>query len=564
MSQDETSRRIHVLRDADARKIAAGEVIDRPLSVVRELIDNSIDARADEIEVRIAGGGIENIRVVDNGTGMSAADLETCILPHATSKIRKTEDIYSTRSLGFRGEALSSIAACSKLEITSTSRETSETSNRITVHAGRIVNISAAAAPVGTTVDVGDLFYALPGRRKFLKRVSSESLACKQAFIEKALPFPGITFRFFSDGDLKLFLPSQNMTERISAVYPDLLSFQNLDTGSTSGEGFEIDMVLTKPGFSRRDRRLMQTYVNGRRIQEYSLLQAIIYGYSEHLPGGSFPGVFLFVEVDPKLVDFNIHPAKREVRFRNLQLIHRATVDLVRSKLPPINTYTPSEIGRKQQAFYFDGPSGPGPGFEIREVAERLESTESTETDTPPLPGFTYHGQIFGLFLLVEYNEKLYVIDQHAAHERILFEKLAEDDLEVQTLLVPIHIELNEDEEAVLRRDLDEYGVLGFDLEQQGEGSWLIKACPSVCLDMKGDLADFIKGRRGDTTNLRQTLFATVACRAAVMDGEILDFLTGGELAAQALGLDNARCPHGRPIWFEISRDRLFELVERT
>jgi DNA mismatch repair protein MutL len=581
----EPSRRIHVLREAEARKIAAGEVIDRPLSVIRELLDNSIDAGADEITVHVDGGGIERIRVVDNGTGMGAADLETCILPHATSKIAKTEDIYSVRSLGFRGEALASIAACSKLDITSTSEENPDAGMRITVHGGLVIQKSPAPAARGTTVEVSDLFYSLPGRRKFLKRTSSEAQACKQAFIEKALPFPAITFRYFSDGEMKLFLPAQGLTDRVISLFSNSLQPHLLDSAESACEGFSMKAVFTKPDFSRRDKRFVQTYVNGRRIQEYALIQALLYGYSEHLPGGNYPAAFLFIEVDPQQVDFNIHPAKREVRFRNLQEIHRAVVDLirggltgykVRSGVNPQSGYEQNSLIAEPAARFtrFSGKAEPsGPGINLRDMRERLgggfgepssQDAPSPQSDETTMPGVTFHGQIFGLFLLAEYNEKLYIIDQHAAHERIIFERLSMADPEVQSLLVPIHFAVDEDEESALEHELEIYTSLGFTIERAGPGSWLITSCPTACLDIKGDLVEFIKGKRGDSTSLKQELYATIACRAAVMDGEILDFLSGKDLAVKTLSLDNARCPHGRPIWFEISREKLFEMVQRT
>ena len=583
MPANEPSRRIHVLREAEARKIAAGEVIDRPLSVLRELLDNSIDAGADEITVRVDGGGIERIRVVDNGTGMGPEDLETCILPHATSKITRTEDIYSTKSLGFRGEALSSIASCAKLDITSTSHESPYRGTRITVHAGRVIQSQPAPAGLGTTVEVADLFYSLPGRRKFLKRPSSEAQACRRAFVEKALPFPGITFRFFLDGEMKLFLPAQGLMDRVAALFSGSMDPRLLNSVEKECEGFALKAVLTQPVYSRRDKRNIQIYVNGRRIQEYGLVQAVLYGYSEHLPGGSYPAAFVFIQVDPQLVDFNIHPAKREVRFRNLQEIHHSVVDLIRSRLEEYKIRSDVETGKRygqgsvvnETARYFNQDSGytgfTGPGIRIQDARERLgqghttaEHQSAAAAGESAVSGIRYHGQIFGLFLLAEHNEKLFIIDQHAAHERIIFEKLSEKSPEIQELLVPIHLEVNEDEEQLLKKELKTYARLGFEIEQESPGSWLIKACPSDCLEIRGDLAEFIKGRRGDSAALKQELYATVACRAAIMDGEVLDALTGFELAAKALNLDNARCPHGRPIWHEISREKLFELVMRT
>ncbi len=604
MQSRQSSRRIHVLREAEVRKIAAGEVIDRPLSVVRELIDNSIDSGADEISVYVNGGGVERIRVVDNGIGMTPEDLEICILPHATSKIAKTEDIYSVDTLGFRGEALSSIASCSKLEITSTYEETPEEGRSINVHAGKLLRSSPAPARVGTTVEVSDLFYSLPGRRKFLKRVSSESQGCKQAFIEKALPFPEITFRYFSDNDLKLYLPAQSAEERVAAVFPRALEPKLLDSGETEFNGASIKVVLTKPGFTRRDRRLLYVFVNRRRIQEFALLQAVTYGYSEHLPGGSYPAAFVCIDIDPHLVDFNIHPAKREVRFKDLQIIHRGVVDLVRSvlsnyrihsgaayedryrqesvlqdiprryspEIPPNRGLDHPVVSRRMRREPADPPRSPsasytarqgssGGSFDLDSVRAGSKASENLEADAE---GILYHGQVFGLFLLAEYDETLYIIDQHAAHERIIYEKLIHGSKEVQSLLVPVKVELEEDEEEALLKDLDTYKNLGFSFEREGPGLWLLTACPAVYLDLKEEIVASIKGRKGDTTSLEQELYARISCRAAVMDGEILDDLAGFELARKALALKNARCPHGRPIWHKISREDLFAYVLRT
>ncbi|MBN1686586.1 MAG: DNA mismatch repair endonuclease MutL [Spirochaetales bacterium] len=568
------SRRIHILREADVRKIAAGEVIDRPLSVIRELLDNAIDAGADAITVEVDGGGIERIRVVDNGTGMSAEDLELCILPHATSKITRTEDIYSVRSLGFRGEALASIAACSKLEITSTHHDSPDKGARIIVHAGKVIGNSPAAGSPGTTVEVSDLFYSLPGRRKFLKRVSSESSACKQAFIEKALPFPSINFRYFTDGEMKLYLPAQDLTGRVASVFAGSLEPEILDSKEIALEDFSLRAVITNPDFARRDKRLLYMFVNGRRVQEYALVQAVLYGYSEHLAGGNYPAAFLFLDVNPELLDFNIHPAKREVRFKNLQVIHRATVDLVRSMLSgyKLRAGVSFHDPYRQQTFAGEPAAEFSRSFfrPYERAAIDIETVRrQLSRSAPPKPeaGATelkYHGQLFGLFLLVERNQSLYIIDQHAAHERIIYEKLVKEKPKIQNLLVPLHLDLDEEEEEMVERDRAAYEKLGFTLERQGAGSWLVTACPAVCLEMKDALSAFIKGRKGDPISLEQALYATVACRSAVMDGELVDDLTGSELARQAFELEDARCPHGRPIWVELSRSRLFEQVKRT
>ena len=577
MQQNDASRRIHILRDSEARKIAAGEVIDRPFSVVRELLDNSIDAGASEISVYLEEGGVGRIRVLDDGTGMSAGDLELCVLAHATSKIEKTEDIYSVKTLGFRGEALSSIAACSKLLISSTDYRTPDTGHSIQIHDGKKLSFSEAPPQKGTVVDVGDLFYSLPGRRKFLKRPSTETLLCRQALIDKALPFPNITFRYFVDNTLKLFLPQTTRKERIATAFAGQLDPAILHSAERDFGQYSIRAVLADPAYSRRDRRLVQVFINNRRVQEYSLIQAATYGYSEYLPGGAFPAAFLFIDVDPRLVDFNIHPAKREVRIRNAAEVHRGTVSVLRAKLAELNVQPRQETPVTQESLHFPAASYAEPGLtprrkpydmdSVRESIRSLEAHDSAE-DLQPQPAnsedLRYLGRLFNLFILVEQRDTLFIIDQHAAHERIIYERICSEPPRVQSLLVPIQFELDTDQEGMLEKDLETYRRFGIQLCQRGKGIWELDGCPEICMRIKDELIEFISGQKGDSTALEQELFSVIACRAAVMDGEVLDPITAIQLAREAFGLSNPRCPHGRPIWHKITKDMLYELVGRT
>ena len=290
--EKKTARRIHLLRDSVAQKIAAGEVIDRPFSVVRELLDNSIDSGADSIDLYIEGGGIRRIRVLDNGSGMSREDLELCYKPHATSKISAVGDIYNLHTLGFRGEALASIAACAKLTVTSAPENSQP--HTLEVRNGTPIRLELSRGTQGTVVDVADLFYAMPGRRKFLKSAGAETAACKRTLLEKALPFPSISFRLYTDDQLKLFLPASDLQERIVQAYPGQINPQFLNHVEDEAGRFKIKAVLASPAVQRRDRRNIQVYVNRRRIQEYSLVQAVHYAYEELLPGACLSGSLYF------------------------------------------------------------------------------------------------------------------------------------------------------------------------------------------------------------------------------------------------------------------------------
>ena len=589
MAAHNATRRIHILRDADSHRIAAGEVIDRPLSVVRELIDNAIDAEATQIEVRIEDGGVRSIRVTDNGTGMSGQDLELCVLPHATSKISNAEDIYRVTSLGFRGEALSSIAACSKLEITSTSGENAERGSRIRVHGGHVLGVEECPGRPGTIVNVEDLFYALPGRRRFLKRTSTEASSCAASFIEKALPFPEITFRYFNEDKLKFFFQSTGYLQRVEQAFSKKLQGSKLFDVREEFDGYSIYLVGADPDYSRKDRRSIQIFVNNRRIEEFSFVQAVTYGYSEYMPGGRFPLACVFVRIDPSLVDFNIHPAKRQVRFRNLPDIHRSLSRLVANTLQPLARryvqgnatrnppFTPgkdADIGGLWKGgsgidYGSNKPtSGPDEGrwTYVFESGEKQSNEGVWERNLAPLQaslGFRYLGQVFGLFLAVERDDHLYLIDQHAAHEKILYERLRVDSDNIQHLLVPLELELDQDQEQTLISELQALEDLGIKIEKQGEGRFAIISYPEVCSTMENLLVDFLSNMPTQRKSLDRDLYSDLACKAAIKEGEIVDGATAAELTKGAFNLSNAYCPHGRPVWYEISRSELLKLVGR-
>ncbi len=598
------SRAVKMLRDSVARKIAAGEVIDRPNSVVRELLDNSIDAGSTEISLYLENGGIGRIRVVDNGCGMSAEDLKLCYLPHATSKIESEEDLLSIRSLGFRGEALSSISTCTRMEVISRP-EFSDTAFRLIVHGGKEIAVEEWRGSQGTIIDASELFYSIPARKKFLKRSSAETSMCTKTFLEKALPFPNINFRLYTDDKLKLFLPASTRKERILAAWKGVFNPSLLHELQGEEEGFRITLVAGRPELNRKDRRYIQIFANNRRIDEYSFVQAAQYGYNDALPGGVFPVCFVFIDVDPHLVDFNIHPAKREARFRNQPAIHHKIVQLIKDfladytfrlrtdqkeavqksfTLPDMNVRSGSPAAKRTSWNEWSSStktatspqygSGQGTGFKQinrpeRSVSEKMEEfspihNQSERTSVDKFDNVRYMGQIMDLFLLAEYDDRLFIVDQHAAHERLLFESYKQTASTVQELLIPIDFETDEAEELNLIKNQGNYKKLGIGLEQKEKGSWQITAIPKSAVNMEGDLVDFLKNQKGSIGELEKELYATMSCRSAVKDGDPVDSLSALELIKGAFQLESARCPHGRPIWFELSKNELFELVGRT
>ncbi|RKX79266.1 MAG: DNA mismatch repair endonuclease MutL [Spirochaetes bacterium] len=570
------SRRIEILRDSVSRKIAAGEVIENPASVVRELLDNAIDAEARQIDTYISGGGVFEIRVVDDGIGMSEEDLKLCFRPHATSKISSEDDLLHIKSLGFRGEALSSIAFCSRLTIVSRTDE-EDIAHKLTVHSGKLISLESSNGNRGTLVSVKDLFYSLPARRRFLKSPSAESSRCRSVFMDRAVAFPQTGFRFFSDGEMKLYLPPSALKERILSSYSDHLSPSLVfETESEAGSGsgyLKVKIIGAGPEIYRKDRKFIHIFVNGRRVYEYALIQAVEYGYSEYLPGGRFPFAFVYISISPELIDFNIHPAKREVKFRNLSNVRSTIISTLQGALTRFSIHIPerltssekSKLGQEQKeaSLFVEEPERE---YKLTMTKREFDIPRANIQIPPRATGveLRYIGQIFGLFLLVEYKDKLYMVDQHAAHERIIFEHLKKQKPVAQQLLVPLSFETAEGETESLRETLSEYRELGIHLTEEKPGLWSVTALPAYLLSYRDIIEEFLKTGRGVSGEMENDLFSRIACKAAIKDGETPDELTANELIRGVFNLQNARCPHGRPIWYRISKDELCFLVGRV
>jgi DNA mismatch repair protein MutL len=593
MLQENTPHRaVKVLRDSVARRIAAGEVIDRPASVVRELLDNAIDAGSTEISVYIEEGGVGRIRVVDNGCGMTKEDLQICCLPHATSKIETEDDLYRVTSLGFRGEALASIATVARCEITSGTAG-DEISWKLVIHGGERLSYAPGKGNRGTVVDVADLFYAIPARRRFMKTAAAETLQCKMMFLEKAAAFPDVAFRFFADGSLKVFLPAGDILSRVSAAYGELdRRMLYLQTGE--GDGFRLTVAAGAPDISRRDRKYIQVYVNRRRIWEYALVQGVEYSYSHYLPGGVFPSCFVFAEIDPGRVDFNIHPAKKEAKIKNLAEVRQKLTEVLEAFLRQLGLHgraafsaqdgvLPEDSGGRSQSLSFGearmppGYSGPswypggrtnGHGLESGPLYHHGGARDLVLGEAAPSFAaekkydFIYRGQVFGLFLIAEKGGTLYLVDQHAAHERIIYEALAADTLS-QPLLVPYEFDADEEEDAAVQSNAAEIAELGIKVARQSPRRWTLAALPESYRGAEQDIVEAIISRRGAAGALKKDIFANLACKKAIKDGSPLDPLSACEIIEAAFRMENPRCPHGRPLWFEISREELFRKVGR-
>ena len=616
------TRPVRTLNPEVARKIAAGEVIDRPNAIIRELMDNSIDAGAKSITVEITGGGIEKIRIIDDGSGMTEDDLKNCARPHATSKIQTEVDLMNLSTLGFRGEALASIAAVARLSIQSGGYKM-----RASITEDHIIE---AAAPLkGTIVQSEGLFENFPARRQFLKRPATEGIMCRNTFIEKALARPDIAFRFVSDGETKLDLPArQSLKERFvmanSYSEGSELFYEFSQTSGGENPEWSFTVVIGEPAVSRSNKKEIFIFANGRRIQEYSLVQAVEYGGQGIFPNGTYPVAAVFVQVRPDLIDFNIHPAKREARFADISALHHGLSSSIRNffqqytysnfqedkaaddvrenefEFTPAHqqqetslyekhiSYKPSETKAQSLSDFRSkylgikgsgtGSAGTGTGSAGAGKGSFSSSTRSLAAEalaaakaSNPVPlteqKIRYIGPCLGTFLLVEKNSNLYIIDQHAAHERILFDRLmnSQGDASRQPLLIPYKIKTeSKSQDNQLEKLKPELNRIGFETEHTADGLWEIKTIPDRWTGTEYDLRTLLFVKQVEPKEIIRSIAAMTACKAAVKDGYVLDDITASRLAEEAFTLDDPHCPHGRPIYTVISRERLFELVKRT
>ena len=625
---------VRTLNAEVARKIAAGEVIDRPNAIVRELMDNAIDSGAKNITLEISSGGIEKIRIIDDGCGMTKDDLQNCARPHATSKIATETDLMNLKTLGFRGEALASIAAVSRLSIISGSWKM-----RASITEDHI--IEPAAGTQGTIVQAEGLFENFPARRQFLKRPATEGLMCKNTFIEKSLCKTDIAFRLIVDGEIKLDLPAgQSQKERFvlaNSYSEDLALFNEVKNQSShftdENLDWEFNVVIGEPAVSRSNKKDIFIYVNGRRIQEYSLVQAIEYGGQGYFPNGTYPVAAAFINVAPSLVDFNIHPAKKEARFYDISDLHHGLSSAIKSfflKYTQQNfredkpadavrefsfvpesapeperhptyqnhiNYRPgssshnSSFGSASSGDFrsrFLGLSTGGTGgsngrargistnesliaesasYSIQDLARQaLEGgSESSQATAPAPQKIRFIGSALGTFLIVEKGSTLFFIDQHAVHERILFDKLMKNQGKSQALLIPYKIKTDsKSQDNQLEKLAPDLTAIGFTTKKISDGEWEITSIPERWTGTEYDLRSLIFVKQVDPKEIIRSIAAMTACKAAVKDGYVLDDQTAAELAEKAFELEDPHCPHGRPIYTTISREQLFALVKRT
>lgn len=574
-----------------ASRIAAGEVVERPASVVKELIENSLDAGATEIFVAIEKSGTASIRVTDNGAGMSAEDLALAVERHATSKLKEDEDLFRISTLGFRGEALPSIGSIAKMEILA--REThGESGFALRVDGGKKGEVHAAAAAKGTTIDIRDIFFNTPARRKFLKSPATELSHICDVVNRMALAHPLVHFRLQHDGrNVADYVAVKEPSDRLTQVLGRDVA-RGLKPFSWARGDLLISGYLSSAPTSFPNTRYLFSFVNHRYVRDKVVTHAVLQGYDTLLMKGQYPAVVLFLDMPYAEVDVNVHPAKYEVRFRRQSEIHDAVTEAVRRALKlearapaPYVAASPVSWGAAREAPlpYFIPPAHPGgvpSGWPTRvAIAPHQAVSEPSENSEHYQPGFfsslNVLGQILGCYLVCASSRGLTLVDQHAAHERVAFEKLRDQlnkgKIDKQQLLVSQSVELSAGEMMLLEQKLPLLERYGFDLEPFGPNSYAITSAPALLPE--GDYAQVVKQMVAElaevdaSDRLRQHLedrLATIACHSVIRANRKLEMT---EMRALLADLDKiafaTQCPHGRPVLVEFSCEQLERLFKR-
>ena len=597
MTADEGTPTIHLLDASEAMKIAAGEVVERPASVAKELVENSLDAGSGRIRVEVSSDPhrIIRITVIDDGTGMNRADARLAFLPHATSKIRTLSDLGNTLSLGFRGEALASIAAVSQVTLVTRCRgEGCGNATRVRVRGGEILDMAEAGAPPGTTVVVEDLFYNTPARQKFLKSLQTELAQLTGALEALAISHPSVVFQFFHNGRERLATGrGPDLLEAITDLYGNEVA-GDLVPLSAEHPLVRIRGYLSTPFSPRKTPSRVLISINGRPVFSRQILRAIRNGYGTLLPSHTYPVVFLDLRMDPSRVDVNVHPAKRHVRIGKEHEILAVIEEAVRESLgrqdltPTVQEGGATRIppGVLSPPLHRQATGIPAESAMVREpspVSAKMTDMRLRQTELPtgiasresPVPGLEVVGQIGGTYILARTRgDDLVLIDQHAAHERVLYDQVTEkrDARRVsQELLVPVVLRESPREAALLKSITGLLGERGFLVEEFGKDSFLVRGIPSVLgrLDDASTihdlLGDIFSGEVDTPEDTGERISRSIACKGAIKAGTICTLEQCQRLVAQLrLTKSPYTCPHGRPTMVSFSRLALDALFKRT
>lgn len=579
-------------------QIAAGEVVERPASIIKELIENSLDAGATQINIIVKNGGKDLIEIEDNGTGMTKKDAELSVQRYATSKISTIEDLYNIHTFGFRGEALASIASVSNFTLQSRTAN-DLVGTQIKLKGGDQKSLTEMGTKIGTKVIIQDLFYNIPARLKFLKADTTENLYILKTIQNFACINPNVSFRYINNGKVVLdLLPEENSLQGIKKRLEKVFRKELI----SDLEKIELDLGYLKiTGFAstqnqpQNNRNYQYTFVNQRNIEDRTIKAAINEVYQNLIPRGSYPAYFLFLEISPDLVDVNVHPRKTEVKFLNQQEVfqavkktfeksfsnnlqqpnftHSFSSHLSHYQTKKSESYLPKQNyntinNRKEISLALDFSKNLLQPLQNRDFIEFQSEEEQKD--------WKIIGQIAQSYILIEKKDGIYFLDQHAADEKIKYEKIKSDYQNkknfTQALLIPLKIEVSFVEKEIIEQNLEWLQKLGFELEHLGENTYLITSIPQeiaeleitqVFLDMLDELADELKNKI-DFENLLEKSFKYFACRSAVMFGDKMEFVEMQRLVQTVfLHPEYQTCPHGRPFFWQIPFQELNKKFKR-
>jgi DNA mismatch repair protein MutL len=570
---------IRILPEKVASQIAAGEIIERPASIVRELMDNSIDAKADRISVKTERGGKGLIKVTDNGVGMSRDDLLLCFERHATSKIRTAADLAEVTSFGFRGEAIPSMAAVSRMQITSLLKK-ELLGNRVRISGGKLLAIEEVGAPPGTIVEIKDLFFNIPARRKFLKTPRTEMNHIMDTVLRAAMPFPSISFRLEEGKNEILHLPaSSNPHLRLSHLMGRTAG-QSILSGESQQNDLHIAIHAAPADFARKRADRLYVYVNGRNIKDRFITKAIIEGYGQRLMKGQYPQALVFITIDPRFIDVNVHPTKQEIKFQDGQKVFSAMSAVVNKTLTPASHAFPStRTPYKNQSTQQTKPPTPM----IFETTETYVPPQTQEPNPlqkePPVPLLETKtpqiiGQLGNMYILCQMEDGLLIVDQHAAHERIVYENLKNSFLsarvEIQNLLIPHEMEFSLKEKGILLQKGDVLADFGIELDHFGGNTFLLRAVPALLRNVNWQdlICEFIskleEGGPPDSAHIIDEAVKIMACHGAIRAGQHLTLTEMNNLMDQLNKMDlPTNCPHGRPIFKDFTYFEMNKMFKR-
>lgn len=637
------SAEVKLLDQNTANQIAAGEVVEKPASVVKELVENALDAGAGKIDVTIFEGGTQYIRVADDGSGMTEANAKLAVLRHATSKIRAAEDLMSLHTLGFRGEALPSIASVSNFQLLTRPAD-EEFATSIRIGGGEQTECQQTGGQAGTTVIVENLFFNVPARRKFLRTNATEGRYINELLTRLALSRPDVRFKLVSNDKEVLSTPGNgSLFDAITALYGKKVSDELLKVDFT-GTDVKITGYIGKPTLLKGTRQWQTFMVNGRIINNRMMSKAIDHAYQSQVPKSGFPFAVLMVEVDTHTIDVNVHPQKSEIKFSDDSVIYKAmykaltdaltkpmsakpqqALDLLPDselavfkpvgqgiitdgmplpkqqsapkpapvqqpkpayadifKTAPAHEPQPEPVQSEvwKQVEYTYTPPKTEPVYTINEVREEFKKQDEVAAN---VIGFTDTnnetesiwpiGQVDKTFIIAQSEDTLYLIDQHAAHERILYDKFvnAHNNIPAQTMLMPLYIDVTAHDTEIIEKHREDFSHLGVDIEPAGETLLRVSSLPA---DIKADGAeDFIREitkmlsemKNISPSDLRQNMLHMMACKAAIKAGEVLNMRQMRQLIIDLCNTEHPfTCPHGRPCMIEISSAELYKMFKRT